>query len=153
MSVPKLARQLAISRSPVREAVQRLVHDGLVVTLPHKGAVVACDNIGDLYQRYELRELLEGLAARLATGRLDKAVSAKLEDIVEQHRKALEQGRGLEAHIELDMRFHRRIRQIAGNPHLTELLDGLQGKIRLAMRSLWRSDDAPIPRPSRRFYV
>lgn len=143
LSVPKLARQLAISRNPVREAVQRLVYDGLAVTLPHKGAVVAHVDVEDLYELYEVRELLEGLAARRATERLEGVTLAELEEIVNQHRKVLEAGEGLAVHIELDARFHRRIREIADNPHLVEVLDGLQGKIRLAMRSLWQSDDAP----------
>jgi DNA-binding GntR family transcriptional regulator len=144
LSVPELARQLAISRSPVREAVQRLVHDGLAVTSPYKGAMVARVDVEDLYRLYEVRELLEGLAARLATERLDKTALAELEEILNQHRKVLEDREDLAAHIDLDMRFHRQIREIAGNPHLAAVLDGLQGKIQLAMRSLWRSDDAPF---------
>ena len=144
LSVPELARQLAISRSPVREAVQRLVHDGLAVTSPYKGAMVARVDVEDLYRLYEVRELLEGLAARLATERLDNTALAELEEILNQHRKVLEDREDLAAHIGLDMRFHRRIREIAGNPHLADVLDGLQGKIQLAMRSLWRSDDAPL---------
>ncbi len=143
LSVPELARQLAVSRSPVREAVQRLVHEGLAVTVPHKGAVVARVEVEDLYQLYEVRESLEGLAARLATSRRDKSAISELEALVTRHREALEGGEGLGTHIEMDMRFHRRIREMAGNPHLAEALDGLQGKIRLAMHSLWRSEDAP----------
>jgi DNA-binding GntR family transcriptional regulator len=143
LSVPELARQLAISRSPVREAVQRLVHEGLAVTVPHKGAVVARVQPEDLYQLYEVRELLEGLAVRLATHHLDQGAAGELGGIVARHREVLDGDEGLTAHIEIDMRFHRRIREIAGNPHLVRALDDLQGKIRLAMHSLWRSEDAP----------
>ena len=41
LSVPELARRLNISRSPVREAVQRLIYDGLAANVPHRGAIVS----------------------------------------------------------------------------------------------------------------
>lgn len=143
LSVPKLAQQLNISRSPVREAVQRLVHDGLAVSIAHQGAVVAHVSLEDLQQLYEVREMLEALAARRATERLDQIAQKDLQSIVEQHRKVLDRKEGVATHIELDMQFHKRIRELADNRYLAEFLDNLQGQICLAMHSLWRSDDAP----------
>lgn len=143
LSVPELARQLGISRSPVREAVQRLVHLGLAVTVPYRGAVVARVDIEDLQQLYEVRELLEGLAARRATERLDARSLTGLKELVSGHRSALEEGRGLQAHIDFDVKFHRGIREIADSSSLSEFLETLQGKVRLAMHSLWRSEEAP----------
>lgn len=143
LSVPELARQLGVSRSPVREAVQHLVHEGLAVTEAHRGAVVARIGVEDLLQMYEVRELLEGLAARRATERLGGSDKDELEEIVKEHQEALDQRKGLVAHMEQDMRFHRRIRELADNQHLMGMLENLQGKVRLAMHSLWRSDDAP----------
>jgi DNA-binding GntR family transcriptional regulator len=143
LSVPELARQLGISRSPVREAVQRLVHTGLAVTVPYRGAVVARVDIEDLEQLYEVRELLEGLAARRATERLDERALANLEELVGEHRGSLDAGRGVRAHIEFDMRFHRTIRDLADSVSLSEFLETLQGKVQLAMHSLWPSGEAP----------
>lgn len=143
LSVPKLASQLAISRSPVREAVQWLVRDELAMAAPHRETIVARIGLEDLLQLYEMRGMLEGLAARLATEKLDISARGELESIVEQHRKVLEQGEGLEPHVEVDIRFHRTIREIAGNQHLVEALDRIQEKVRLAMHSLWWIDNAP----------
>lgn len=143
LSVPELARQLGISRSPVREAVQRLVHTGLAVTVPYRGAVVARVDIEDLQQLYEVRELLEGLAARRGVERLDARALTDLEELVGEHRRALDEGRGVQAHIEYDMRFHRSIRDLADSVSLSEFLETLQGKVQLAMHSLWRSEEAP----------
>lgn len=143
LSVPELARQLDISRSPVREAVQRLVHAGLAVTVPYRGAVVARVDIEDLQQLYEVRELLEGLAARRAVERLYPRSLAKLEELVGEHRRALDEGRGVQVHIEYDMNFHRGIRDLADSVSLSEFLETLQGKVQLAMHSLWRSEEAP----------
>ena len=62
----ELAEQLAISRTPVREALKRLELQGLVVHEPHHGAVVASLDYGQMTELYLLREVLEGSAARLA---------------------------------------------------------------------------------------
>lgn len=142
LSVPDLARQLSISRSPVREAVQRLVQEGLAISVPHRGAVVARIGVEDLQELYEVREMLEGLAARRATERLDSTARSELASLVEQHREALER-KDLEGHVSLDMRFHLRVRELAGNKRLVEMLNRLQGQVRLAMHSLWGRYDAP----------
>ena len=65
----ELARRLNISRSPVREAVQRLIYDGLAANVPHRGAIVSELKPDDFRGLLEVRQALEGLAARLATMR------------------------------------------------------------------------------------
>lgn len=142
LSVPKLASELGISRSPVREAVQRLVYEGLAVSTSHRGAMVAQVSSEDLQHLYEVREVLEGLATRSATERLDESVQIELEILVDQHRRALDQTKGVATHIELDMAFHKQIRELANNSHLALYLESLQGRIQLAMSALWRSDEA-----------
>ena len=143
LSVPKLAQQLGVSRTPVREAVQRLVATGLAISVSHRGAVVSDVGIEDLRHIYDVRESLEALAARRATERLDQPAQENLQSIIERHRKSLDREEGVAAHIELDMQFHKQIRELAANQYLTAFLGVLQGQIHLAMHSLWRSDDAP----------
>lgn len=134
LSVPTLADKLDVSRSPVREAVQRLVQERLAVETPHHGAVVAKVDDDDLRPLYEVREALEGMAARLATARVDGDQLRQLADIHEDHLKAVRSG-DLERHIDLDQRFHRQLRDIASNPWLSGYLDQIQGQVRLAMLS------------------
>src|SRR5579875_1256952 len=69
LSVPALADRLGVSRSPVREAVMRLIHDRLAVEEPRRGAVIARIEPADLIHIYEVREALEGLAVSLAARR------------------------------------------------------------------------------------
>jgi DNA-binding GntR family transcriptional regulator len=126
----------------VREAVQRLVQEGLAISVPHRGAMVAQLGGEDLQSLYEVREVLEGLAARRATERLDSMAKSALASLVEQHREALER-EDLAGHVRLDMRFHLQIRELAGNQPLAEMLDRLQGQVRLAMHSLWGRYAAP----------
>ena len=64
-----LADQLAISRTPIREALVRLQQEGLVDLLPGGGVRVKLLDLDEAVELYDLREVLDGLAARLAAGR------------------------------------------------------------------------------------
>lgn len=149
LSVLELSERMGLSRSPVREAVQRLIHDGLATHVPYRGAEVSNVDLDDLRQLYMVREQLEGLAARLATEMLDADKLARLAALLDQHAAVLDtasQQLGAaeeQTHIELDMAFHRLTREVAGNSHLSTILDNLQGKSHLAVHSLWRSSNAP----------
>ena len=65
----ELARELGISRTPVREALLMLQAEGLIETTPNRGAVVRTHDADDLIDLYQLRSLLEGYAARQAAAR------------------------------------------------------------------------------------
>jgi len=75
-----LAERLGMSRTPVREALSRLVADGLVVAVGGRGLVVAAMDIDAVRELYELREALETQAARLAARRCQPEVFAALAD-------------------------------------------------------------------------
>src|SRR6266511_5954849 len=66
----ELARELGISRTPVREALLMLQAEGLVDAAPNRGAAVRAHDAVDLDDLYQLRELLEGYAARRAASRI-----------------------------------------------------------------------------------
>src|ERR1700682_3154662 len=66
----ELARELGISRTPVREALLMLQAEGLIETVPNRGAVVRTHDADDLIDLYQLRALLEGYAARQAAARV-----------------------------------------------------------------------------------
>ena len=74
----ELARELGISRTPVREALLILQTEGLVDAAPNRGAVVRSHDAGDLEDLYALRALLEGYAARRAAANVTEATSAEL---------------------------------------------------------------------------
>lgn len=78
VSETDLAKRLEVSKTPVREALTRLAQEGLVVSTPHKEAVVTSLSRGELEEIYHLRIQLEGLAARTAAERL-----------TEEHAKAI----------------------------------------------------------------
>lgn len=142
LSVPEVARWLEISRSPAREAITRIQHEGLADYVPHRGAVVSRIDLEALAEIYAMREVLEGLAARLAAERADEAALAGLEQLWAAHAEAVEAG-DTAAHVRLDGEFHHRVRETAGNDRLTESLGRLQGQIRLAMATTSRRGGGP----------
>lgn len=134
LSVPELSRQLGISRSPVREALFSIERDGLARSLPRKGTVVVFADLDDLEKLYQIREVLEGLAARLAVSRLKSSDLKQLDDLVVRHEAAVAEG-DIQSHIDIDLAFHRAVRSASGSHYLIESLDRLEGQIRLALYS------------------
>lgn len=131
-----LARRHGVARSTVREAVTELVNRGLAVRRHNAGARVCMPSLTDLRQLYELRESLEGMAARLAAQNMSQAqitgVRALLAD--HEHSAALRQGT---AYIqgENDLDFHCRLAVGSGNPLLEQQLSGaLYDKLRVYRR-------------------
>src|SRR5690625_2335949 len=138
LSVPVVAERLGISRSPAREAIARIAHEGLANVTPNRGAVVADLAEEDLTEIYQLREVLEGLACRLAASKLSDADAAQLENLVDEHAAAIAGG-DIDRHYELDAAFHAAIREVAASSRLSSSLDVLQGQIRLGMYRTHRS--------------
>jgi DNA-binding GntR family transcriptional regulator len=87
-----LAESLGISKTPVREALAWLEHDGLVVTTVFKGAVVTGYSRRDLLEIFELREILESFAARESATSMSDDLCARLLSLSEASRNALERG-------------------------------------------------------------
>lgn len=132
LSVPALAEQLQVSRSPVREAVTRLVHERLAREEPRRGAVVARVGPPELATLYEVREVLEGLVARLAVENTGRRLVDRLAEVLHEHEQAVETA-DVARHMEADMRFHTLVRQAAGNSEAIRVLDEIQTRVRLAM--------------------
>lgn len=132
LSVPQLAAQFGISRSPVHEAVKRLVQEGLATEYPRRGAFVTAFSATALIPLYELRCVLDGFAAGLVAERGSHSVIAHLRKVLEEEAEAVARD-DVERHIEIDMEFHRLIISAAANPALEETLTVLYEKIRGAM--------------------
>lgn len=134
LSVPALAEQLGVSRSPVREAVQRIVQEGLARELPHRGAYVTEFSPPELEPLYEVRRALDGLVARLAAGRIDRAGLADLRQILQAQARAIAAD-DIERHVETDIGFHVAMLRAARNPVLQQMMDQVYDRIRSAMLS------------------
>lgn len=147
LSVPDLARTLQTSRTPVREALYALERSGLVEMRPRRGAVVFGGGPEQLAHLFELREALDGMAARLAATRMTDAERTALRETWERHDAAIA-ARDLEHHVELDVRFHELIRDGAHNPTLSESLARLRDQMTLITRS-WSATPGALGRRTR----
>ncbi len=120
----KLAGQLGVSRTPVREALRILELEGLVSHLPRIGAVVAQVNDMEVYEVYRIRVVLEGLAARMAAERIEPDQLARLAELLTSMEElaAKDDLEGLEkAHRE----FNDTIYRAAGSPRLYGMISSL----------------------------
>lgn len=121
----KLAEELGVSRTPVREAIRQLELEGLVVSIPNKGVIVEGISKQDIEDIYAIRELLEGLAARWAIQRIDEEQLKELEDICELMEFYTEKG-DLEHVGELNSRFHEIIFEATKSKPLKQILSDFQ---------------------------
>ncbi|MDX2358743.1 GntR family transcriptional regulator [Dietzia sp. PP-33] len=137
LSVPALARTLNISRSPVREAVQRLIHDGLATHAPNRGAEVARLEISELIEIYVVKEPLMGLTARLAATRLTQQDVEVLRAMIAEQEAALEVDTHQSQYMAMDVSFHGLINRAAGNTALLSTLAQFETRTSLAFPSAW----------------
>jgi DNA-binding GntR family transcriptional regulator len=132
ITVADVASRYGVSQMPVREALQCLQGEGIVVLLPHKGARVLSLDAHFVNNMYDLRGTIESLLARLALPNLTNAVMARLDEIWQQIDLAAKNGdeKGL---LALNGEFHRLLYRHADNPIALEIYNhysGLMGTLR-----------------------
>ena len=117
-----LMREMEIGRTPLREAVKRLALENLVAVQPRRGTFVSAVEAADIANISEVRAELEGFAAELAARRMDGAVTAAAEQLLEEIDEVTEPHEQ-EWLMRFDERIHRFTWEAAGNPYLTETLE------------------------------
>lgn len=118
----RLMKALGLGRTPIREAIQRLAWENLVVVLPRRGSFVADINMTDLQRIFEVRIELEGCAARLAARRASPDQIAEMEGLFVGAEAILNKGQAREL-IDLDHRAHQLLTHAAHNEYLEETLE------------------------------
>lgn len=125
----KLARSLGVSQAPVREAVKRLGHEGLVTHMPHHGNFVTEYSREEADDARIARIALEEMSARLLSGRLDDDAHARLATLIDAMRTAATTG-DIGDFREHDFAFHRTVIEATGNVQLPKLWDILEPSLR-----------------------
>lgn len=123
ISEPELARQHGVSRGSLREAMARLEVRKLVERKPNLGARVVTLSYEQLIEIFQLREALEGMAARLAAQNMTEIEIEELQKLLDQHGEQIAEQHG-QAYFQKqgDLDFHYRIVQGSKNKQLIELL-------------------------------
>lgn len=123
-----LARELEVSRHPIREALRVLSQEGLVEISPRRGATVSSVTPREAGEAFEVLATLEGLASYLAATRSDAEVVADLTGIVTRARQAQVRD-DLDQLAELNRDFHLRVLAAGGNRPLAEMVSPLRKRI------------------------
>jgi DNA-binding GntR family transcriptional regulator len=119
-----LAKELGVSRMPVREALHRLEVAGLVTITPHRGAVVSELSENECVEIYHVRAVLDGLATRLATPHLSGADHTRLAALLEEMEAGVK-AEDPQHVLNVNREFHTLIWIAARAPRLRDLLENL----------------------------
>lgn len=119
----QLARDLHVSRAPIREALQHLQEQGLVMNSPRRGMFVVFLEEEDIQKINSVRLILEAESFRLARIHMTKAHEAKLVQMLEKMEKSESAAPNVRARY--DFEFHRAIWALCGNEYLERTLHGL----------------------------
>jgi DNA-binding GntR family transcriptional regulator len=139
----ELARAYGVSRQPVQQALLLLRDRGLVREAPGRGLIVSPLDVDFVRNLYEIRAMLDGLAARLAAERGQERARLEGSAYLDAGRAAVESG-SLNDQIEADIRFHAFIYQLSGNPLIGETTAPHWPYVRRFMGEVLR-DDVQMP--------
>jgi len=127
-----LTREIEVSRTPIREALNQLASEGLIEFIPHRGAFVRLPDLREIGEFYELRELLEGHAASRLAAAPDPVAVAELQSRVDEM-AAMVADLGSERHSlsaeatrhqrRLDLEFHCILLEACGNRRLRRIVE------------------------------
>jgi DNA-binding GntR family transcriptional regulator len=115
-----LAEELGVSRTPLREALARLVSEGLVEFVPNRGATVASRDFTDMENAWRARLVIEPGAARFAAERREPAAIERMEQTVVRQRSVADD---VTASFALNREFHLTLVAASGNTHLLQFCE------------------------------
>jgi DNA-binding GntR family transcriptional regulator len=125
----ELIEQIGVSRTTIREVLRELAAEGLVTTIPQKGAIVVVPTAEEAAEVYEVRAALEALAARRFVER--GADVAALRAAFAEVEAVTHDGGDIRAMLHAKDRFYEVLLEGAGNGSVRSILNGLQARVRM----------------------
>lgn len=123
-----LAKTLGISRTPIREAIFILEAEGFINTIPNKGSVVVKFDMEDIIEFMQIREALEGIAARIAADRGNTVIFEGILEELEEIKDTYDETQ-VEIMLSIGRRLHKEILMATGNSRLQKMLDNLYSQL------------------------
>ena len=124
-----LCKLLGFSKTPIREALRRLSSEGLVELVPEKGCFVTSITFHNFIDIFDVREVLEGMAARLCAQRLNDQTALELKEQLKKHKIYIESDFPGEV-LKADIKQHEIIIASCGNNQLINFNEALQIQIK-----------------------
>jgi DNA-binding GntR family transcriptional regulator len=142
LSEVELASHFGVSRGPVREALQRLIQEGLLRSEPHRGVFVPVMSAEDIDDIYLVREALETAAIRRIVGTSRSIPAYKALDHVVRKMREAEKAGDWKAVADLDLEYHTALVAAADSPRLQRIFTTVISETRLCMSVLAGAYDA-----------
>lgn len=127
-----LIEKLGVSKTPIREALARLRKDGLVEGTLYQSAFVARISRKDTAEIYDLRKVLEGLAARCAAEKITPKQAEKLRSIIQLSVECIKENK-VKEYTRLDLKFHGLVGDISENERLCKMMQQLRYQTNILM--------------------
>ena len=121
----QLAEALGVSRTPVREAMRELEMEGFVIMIPRRGTYVSDLSLKDITQVFEIRTVMEELAASLAAVRITEEELAELERILVMISGYIRENNQADF-LKADVQFHQILYEASRNKWLIEIINNLR---------------------------
>jgi len=126
--IDQIAREIDVSRTPVREAILKLEQEGLMKSMPKGGFIVNRFSEKDIKEIFGIRAVLEGYAGWLAVANMNPRHISSLEKIILQSESCL--GRGnMDALSKINDKFHDKINKWSGSDRLYRMIQELRDYI------------------------
>jgi DNA-binding GntR family transcriptional regulator len=125
-----LAQQLGVSRTPVRSAIKKLEADGLVNSIPNRGAFVITPTRREIKETFLVRAQLEMMATRLATTRAKEADITRLRELLAMESQVFDQS-DLDEYYSVNDNLHLKIAELSGNRVLVGYIRDLLDRTRI----------------------
>lgn len=134
--VRMLSERLSLSPTPIKSALAGLERDGFLTTYAHRGYFVPEVAVRDMWEIYELREALDGIAARKTATlpNVKEFVRSTLQPLYDEQSRLLDERDGV-GYSDVDIEFHRAIWHAADNARLVQFMDNLGGQLRFGSGS------------------
>ncbi len=129
ISEAKLADELHISRTPIREAIRMLESEGFVSIIPRRGTIVSELSLEDVYEYFQVKACLEGFAAEGVAATVGERELNKLRRLNEEEMKAINNGDFVQ-YLKIHEEFHQAFLQRAKNRKLLDLIQHMGYHIR-----------------------
>ncbi|MNB68588.1 putative HTH-type transcriptional regulator YdfH [compost metagenome] len=126
--VLELAKRFEVSQAPVREALERLKFEELIVGTPNKGSVVASITPKEIRDIFELREMIEGYTIRKAMPLMNEEDYDRMKASIVRMGEQVEKGDMLGI-LESDLEFHGYLYELSGNSAILEVWNRIQSKM------------------------
>ena len=139
----RLAADLGVSRTPVREALARLEHEGLVRIMPRRGVEIVRKSKADIIEMIIAWAALESMAARLICERASDKEIAGLRELFATFQEDGELRSHLDEYSSANLRFHQRIIELSRSPIIAGMVENLLVHVRAIRRRTIGDEDRP----------